>query len=115
MPFAADKTMMVIGLVSMGVLAWLFCAFTLAALARGVGQSYNLWMFVGLVTGPVGLVAGYLYFRVTGERYRRSRYGEGGKYDLPEMVRCPACGESIPRSYEVCQFCRQPLHAGKRR
>lgn len=115
MPLAAEDTLKIAGLVSMGAILWLFCAFTIAARARGVGQSYRLWLFVGLVTGPVGLVAGYLYFKVAGERYRRSRYGEGGKYDIPEMIRCQGCGQSIPRSFEECQFCGRPLHAGKRR
>lgn len=115
MPFAAENTVMIVGLASMGAIAWLFCAFSLAALARGQGQSYNLWLLVGVVTGPLGLAAGYGYFRATGERYRRSRYGEGGKYDIPEMIKCPGCGQSVPRSFEECQFCRRPLHAGKRR
>ena len=115
MPFAADNSLMIIGLVLVGVLAWLFCAFTLAAMARSVGQNYNLFMVIGLLTGPVGLAAGYIYFRVTGERYRRSRYGEGGKYDVPEIIRCPSCGQSVPRSYDYCQFCDAPLHAGRRR
>lgn len=115
MPFAAENTMMIVGLVSFGVIAWLFCAFSLASLARGAGRSHNVWMVVGLLTGPVGLAVGYLYLRTSGERHRRRRYGERGKYDVPEMIRCPKCGESVPRSFDTCQFCKERLQAGRRR
>jgi hypothetical protein len=114
MPVAATNTTMIVGLASVGVLVWLFCAFSTASLARTNGRSYNLWLLVGLLTGPLGLGFSYLYYRVTGERYRRTRYGEGHHYDIPEMVRCPSCNESVPRSFESCQFCGAPLHRGRR-
>lgn len=115
MPFAAENTLMIVALASMGVLAWLFCAFTAASLARSNGQSYNVWLVIGLLTGPIGLAVVYFYLRVSGERYRRTRYGEGHQYDIPEMIRCPKCGESVPRSFDNCQFCGAPLHHGRRR
>lgn len=115
MPFAAENTLMILGLGSMALLAWLFCAFSASSLARANGQSGGLWLAIGLLTGPLGLAAIYFYIRITGERYRRERYGDGGQYNLPEMVRCPGCGQSVPRSFDACQFCGAPLHGGKRR
>lgn len=114
MPFAAENTMMIIALASTGILAWLFCAYSAASLARSNGHSYNLWLAIGLLSGPVGLAVIYFNIRITGERYRRTRYGDGQQYDLPEIVQCPKCDQSVPRSFESCQFCGAPLHGGKR-
>jgi len=115
MPFAAEDTLMMVALASMGILLWLFCAYSAGSLARSNGHSYNLWLAIGLLSGPVGLAAIYLNIRITGERYRRTRYGDGQQYDLPEIVQCPKCNQSVPRAFESCQFCGAPLHGGKPR
>ncbi len=99
-----------VAIASMAILAWLFCAFSTANIARANGQNYNLWLLVGLLTGPLGLMFAYLFFRLTGERTRRTRYGADHRYDVPDMISCPNCGQSVPRSYDSCQFCRFPLH-----
>ena len=111
---STDKTM-VIALVSIAVLGWLFCAFSTSSLARANGRDHQVWFALGLLLGPLALVIGFLMFRSGGERQRRKRYGEGGQYDVPEMVRCPKCGESVPKSYGTCQFCGASLQPGKRR
>lgn len=115
MCFAASNTIMIVGLVSCGVLLWLFCGFTLAGMGRSNGENYNLWMLIGMLTGPVGLGFGWLYFRMTGERHRRIRYGAGHHYDMPEIIRCPNCGQSVPSGFDTCQFCKSPLHGRGRR
>lgn len=112
MPLAAENTVMIIALVASGVLIWLFCSFSTAAVASANGQSYNAWLFIGLLGGPVALIFAYLFFRATGERHRRIRHGEKHHYDIPEMVRCPGCGQSIPSSFTRCQFCGSTLHGG---
>lgn len=112
--YFASNTVMVIALVASGVLVWLFCAFSAAALARSNGESYNLWLLIGVVTGPLGLLFARLYFRVSGERYRRIRHGAGRQYDMPEIIECPGCRQSVPSGFHTCQFCGTPLH-GKRR
>ena len=114
MPFAAENTMMIIALVSIGALVWLFCAYSAASLARSNGHSYGLWLAIGLLSGPVGLAVIYVTMRVSGERSRRTRYSDGEQYDLPGMIQCPGCKQSLPRSFESCQFCGAPLHIGKR-
>ena len=112
--YFASNTVMVIALVASGVLVWLFCAFSAAAQARSNGESYNLWLLIGLVTGPLGLLFAWLYFRLSGERYRRIRHGAGRQYDMPEIIECPGCRQSVPSGFHTCQFCGTPLH-GKRR
>jgi hypothetical protein len=114
-PLAAENTVMIIALVSSGVLIWLFCAFSTAAVARASGQSYNIWLLIGFLGGPVSLAFVFLLSRVIGERHRRIRHGEGRRYDVPEMIRCPRCGQSVPSSFPRCQFCGSPLHGAKRR
>ena len=111
----SNDTMMVIALVSFAVLGWLFCAFYTAGRARANGRDYHIWLAIGLLLGPIALILSLALFRSTGERQRRSRYGEDGKYDVPEMITCPKCGESVPRSYASCQFCGASLHIGRRR
>jgi len=103
-----------IAIISVAVVAWLFCAFSAAEIARTNGGSYNFWLLVGLMTGPLGLALTYGYYRLTGERYRRYRHGVGRRSDLPEMTRCPGCGEWVPIGYERCQFCGTEIHGKKR-
>ncbi len=112
MQFAAENTVMIIALAASAVLIWLFFAFSTAAVARANGQSYNAWLFIGFLGGPVAFGFAYLFFRLTGERHRRIRHGERHQYDVPEMVRCPGCGQSVPSSFPRCQFCGSPLHGG---
>ena len=114
MYFAATNTVMVLALVGLGIVLWLFCAYSAAAMARTNGESDGLWLFIGLATGPIGLGAAWRYFRMSGERHRRIRYGAGHTYDMPEIIRCPGCGQSVPSAFETCQFCNSPLH-GRRR
>ncbi|MDD5448447.1 MAG: hypothetical protein PHO53_04705 [Actinomycetota bacterium] len=103
-----------IALIAVGVVAWLFFAFSTAAVARSNGSSYNVWLFVGFLTGPVGFVFAWLYFRIAGERARRERHASRDS-GLPEMTRCPNCGQYVPESYKRCQFCGAPLRGRKRR
>ncbi|MFH1150446.1 MAG: hypothetical protein V1748_08220 [Actinomycetota bacterium] len=99
-----------IAIIAVGIVVWLFCMYTCAELARSNGQSYGLWVTIGFLTGPIGLAFAWAYFRLTGERHRRIRYGVGGKSDLPEIIQCPRCGQSVPSAFECCQFCGSPLH-----
>lgn len=99
-----------IAIIAVTVVAWLFCMYTTAELGRSNGQSYGLWVTIGFLTGPFGLAFAFIYFRLTGERHRRMRYGVGGKSDLPEIIRCPQCGQSVPSAFECCQFCGSPIH-----
>jgi hypothetical protein len=108
--YFASNTIMILALVSCGIIFWLFCAYTCASLARGNGESSRLWFFIGLITGPIGLVFAWLYFRLTGERHKRIRHGAGHKYDMPEIIGCPSCGQSVPSAFQTCQFCGAPLH-----
>ncbi|MCG2795265.1 MAG: hypothetical protein L6427_05280 [Actinomycetia bacterium] len=114
MLFAAVE-LSTVALVTVAVLVWFGCAFYTAGIARNSGRSYHLWLLIGVLTGPPGLVFAYLLLELTGERSRRIRYGEGGKSDIAEMVRCPNCNQSVPRSFEHCQFCGAPLSRRKHR
>jgi hypothetical protein len=114
-PLGAENTVMLIAVVASGVIIWLFCAFSTASIARTNGASYNAWLLAGFVGGPVALLIAYLYFRYAGERYRLARHSDGGRYNLPEIMQCPHCDQSVPSSFDKCQFCGAPLHRkGKR-
>lgn len=104
-----------IALIGVAILVWFGCAFYVAGMARNGGKSYHLWLVIGVLTGPLGLLFGYLYIHLTGERHRRIHYGTGGKSDMAEMVRCPNCDQSVPLSFDHCQFCGAPVPRGRRR
>lgn len=112
--FFAEVEFSKIALVSVAVLAWLGCSFYTAGMARNSGKSYHLWLLIGFLTGPVGLLFGYVFLHLTSERTRRIHYGEGGRSDIAEMVKCPNCGQSVPRSFGECQFCGASLYGRKR-
>lgn len=113
MYLAAVSTQM-IAIVSVSVLVWLGCAFYAGGLARNNGRSYNMWFLVGFLLGPVGLLITWLYFQLSGERHQRHRHSVGRRSDIPEMVKCPRCGQSVPTSFDCCQFCGAPVRGGKR-
>ncbi len=98
-----------IALISIAVIGWLFCAFYTAETANSYGADYTFWLLLGILTGPLSVPLAVLYFRLSGERYRRRRYSVDGKSDLPRMVRCLRCGEMVPESFERCQFCGAPI------
>jgi hypothetical protein len=110
MPFCAENTLMIIAVSGSAVLVWLFCAFSAASIARDNGYNYNLWLLIGFLGGPIALAGTYLYFVRAGERHRLARHSDGGRYGLPEMIHCPQCKQSVPSSYDDCQFCGAPLH-----
>jgi uncharacterized membrane protein len=102
-----------VAIVLVAVLVWVGCALYTAGTARNNGGSYGLWLLVGFITGPLGLVFGMVYFGLTGERHRRVRAGIGEKSDIARVERCPGCHELVPVTYESCQFCGTPLSKGK--
>lgn len=112
--YAAKVTLAQVGIISIAVIAWLACAFKAASIASNNDGNYAFWVVLGLLTGPVGLAIAYLYFRATGERHRTARYSVGGTGDLPEMVSCPSCHQTVPRIYGTCQFCGKPIGRKKR-
>lgn len=114
MSYAANETLPLVAVISLAVIAWLACAFKVAGIASNNDANYQLWAILGLLTGPVGLAISYFYFRATGERHRTARYSVSGKDDLPQMISCPRCHQSVPRIYEACQFCGEPLGRKKR-
>ena len=114
MYFVATINIAAIAIVSSAVVIWLFCGFSAAAMARTNGDSYNLWLIIGVATGPFGLAAAWVYYRMAGERHRRIRHGADHKYDMPEIIRCPGCGQSVPSGFDTCQFCGSGLHGHHR-
>ena len=115
MPFGAEETIMIIAVAASAVLIWLFCAFSTVSVARNSGDANSAWLLAGFLGGPVALAFTYLYFRYLGEQHRVARHGEGGRYNLPEMIQCPRCNQSVPSSFQDCQFCGAPLHRRGRR
>lgn len=92
------------------VVAWLACTFYAAGRASNNDANYWGWTALGLLTGPLGAAIAYVYFRNAGESKRIKRYSVDGREDMPRIITCPGCGESVPLSYECCQFCGAALH-----
>lgn len=104
-----------IALVCVAALVWVGSAFWAAGYARDNGGDYGLWLLIGTLTGPLGLIASFLYFRVESDKQRRARHSVKGTHDIPEMMPCPNCGQHIPSGFERCQFCGADLRHGRRR
>lgn len=114
--YFAEVSIARIAIYSVIVVVWFFCAFNAAAIARNNGESYGVWLVIGLLTGPFGLAFTAIFFWFTGERRRRLRHGRKERADfLPDIVNCPKCGSSVPSSYERCQFCGARLKRKHRR
>jgi len=64
-----------------------------AAIGRAKGSSLFIWFFVGLVTGPLGLLGVILYRREHAEPERR----------------CPRCGKVVKLYVQVCTRCGEDL------
>lgn len=97
------------------VMVWLACAMYCGGIARNNGSSYSVWFFLGVIGGPLALGVACVHFMMSGERHRRVKYSEGKAGNLPEIVQCPGCRQSVPSSFDTCQFCGEPLHGGRRR
>lgn len=110
MIFLGNITLAQVAAASLIVVAWLACAFYAAGRASNNDANYWGWTTLGLLTGPLGAAIAYVYFRNAGESKRIKRYSVDGREDMPRIITCPGCGESVPLSYECCQFCGATLH-----
>ena len=75
------------------VIAFLFGIAT-AVIGRAKGSSLFIWFFIGLITGPLGLIAVVLYRREKGEPERQ----------------CPRCGKILKLYVQVCPRCGEDLY-----
>jgi uncharacterized paraquat-inducible protein A len=77
---------------------YLFIAFSFglatAIIARAKGSSFWLWLLIGTVLPPFGLIAVVLY--------RREK-------DEPER-QCPICGKAVKLYVQVCPRCGTDLY-----
>ncbi len=108
MRFVAMELAVVAGIV-VAVVIWGASAFYCGGIARNNGKSYNLWFVLGILGGPFALGVAYLFFVASGERHRRMRYADRKAGNFPEIVQCPRCKQSVPTSFDTCQFCGEPL------
>ncbi len=65
-----------------------------AFIARAKGSSFFLWLAIGCITGPLGLIAAVLYRREKSEPERR----------------CPQCGKVVKLYVQVCPRCGEDLY-----
>lgn len=76
---------------------YLFIAFSFglatAIIGRAKGSSFSLWLLIGTVLPPFGLIAVILY--------RREK-------DEPER-QCPTCGKAVKLYVQVCPRCGTDL------
>lgn len=79
----------------MAFIVIMFCfALATAAVGRSKGSSFFIWFFVGLVSGPIGLLAVILYRREKSEPERR----------------CPRCGAVHKLYVQVCTRCGEDMY-----
>lgn len=83
------------------VLSYIACAFFASGTASSKGRSELGWFVLGLVFGPIGLIA--VGFAENIETSRRIQALQGYKNDY--FVKCKSCAEIIGVSAKACHFC----------
>jgi hypothetical protein len=65
-------------------LVWVLCALVAAAIHRLKGRSARLTFLIGLLAGPLALVAALMTSR---------------------LKQCPSCAETVQHGAKVCRYC----------
>lgn len=78
---------------------WLLCGILAAVVGSAKGRSGCGWFIVGVLAGPLGLLAAVGMPVVS--------QGESG--DASASRKCPACAETIKREARLCKHCGHSL------
>jgi hypothetical protein len=76
----------------------LFCGVISAMVARGKGRSGCGWFVIGVLLGPLGLIASFV-IGADKEGLERKQLRSG------KLVKCPQCAELIKAEAKVCRHC----------
>jgi hypothetical protein len=79
------------------VIFWLICGGVAAMIANSKGGSGGMGFLIGLLLGPIGIIAALFMG------------SEAGKVDAQvtsgEMKKCPRCAEAVLPDAMVCRYC----------
>lgn len=87
---------------------WFLCAFAAGLIAQTKGRGAFRWFIIGLALGPVGTALALGQEPTDAEERRRALDGNNSTV----YRACPACGEVIRRTAQVCPTCQRDI-AGK--
>ncbi len=89
----------------MGYIIWLGCGLGAAYIASEKGRGGCLWLALGLVFGPLALLAAVAMSPDEATADERD-------YSSGRRIPCPACRESIDPDATICPHCRSELTRG---
>ncbi len=80
---------------------WLFCGVISAMVASSKGRSGCSWLALGVVLGPIGMIASFIVPNPELARVQEARVSGSSK----GFKKCPSCAEVVRSEAIKCRFC----------
>lgn len=84
------------------VFLWIVCGIISAMIASNKGRSTAGWFFVGLLFGPLGIVAALV---VSADHQAL----KDKKVSIGSHRKCPMCAEMVLAEAKICKYCKSDL------
>lgn len=84
------------------LVVWAICGIISAIIASNKGRSGTGWFFIGVLFGPLGIVAA-LVVSADHQAVKQQKLTEG------THRKCPMCAELVLAEAKICKYCKSEL------
>jgi len=84
------------------LIVWAICGIISAIIASNKGRSGAGWFFIGVLFGPLGIVAA-LVVSADHKAVKQQKVTEG------THRKCPMCAELVLAEAKICKYCKSEL------